>query len=116
VLERVLRLGVPVSTAAYNSVLHCLLEEERKEDRAFDFWMRMKEDGVAADVHSYEAMLQYCVQTYQVERAFNFLDEMRGSKVEVNALIFEKLFRACGSAPHWVNGYQVGGTLDTIFN
>ena len=110
VLERVQRLGVDITADAYTAVLADLVVDQ-KNDEAFEFWMRMKEDGVQADVASYEVMLQHCVQTYQVERAFNYLDEMKGSKVDLNATIFEKLFKCCGSAPHWVNGYQ-----DIIFD
>lgn len=105
VLERVRRIGVRVSAAAYTAILQDLVEND-ENDEAFEFWMRMKEDGVAVDVTSYEVMMQQCVQTYQVERAFNYLDEMRGAKIDPNVSVFEKLFKCCGSAPHWVNGYQ----------
>jgi pentatricopeptide repeat protein len=87
------------------------LVDSNKNDEAFDFWMRIKEDGVVVDVSAYEVMMQQCTQTYQVERAFNYLDEMRGSKIDPSVTIFEELFKCCGSAPHWVNGYQ-----DTIFD
>lgn len=110
VLERVQRLGLTPNAGAYTAVLQDMVDE-KKHDEAFEFWMRMKEDGVRAGVEGYEAMLQQCVQTYQVERAFNYLDEMRGSNVELTAGIFERLFDCCGSAPHWVNGYQ-----DIIFD
>jgi pentatricopeptide repeat protein len=110
VLERVQRLGIQVSATAYTSVLQDLVDSN-KNDEAFDFWMRIKEDGVVVDVSAYEVMMQQCTQTYQVERAFNYLDEMRGSKIDPSVTIFEELFKCCGSAPHWVNGYQ-----DTIFD
>ena len=110
VLDRVQRIGVEVSSAAYTAVLRDLVDCGRN-DEAFDFWMRMKEDGVRAGVTAYEVMLQQCVQTYQVERAFNYLEEMRGGHIDLTAAVFEKLFRCCGSAPHWVNGYQ-----DIIFD
>mmetsp|Transcript_25751 Transcript_25751/g.43385 ORF Transcript_25751/g.43385 Transcript_25751/m.43385 type:complete len:888 (+) Transcript_25751:164-2827(+) len=110
VLERVRRIGVHVSASAYTAVLQDLVDDN-ENDEAFEFWMRMKEDGVVVDVTAYEVMMQQCVQTHQVERAFNYLDEMRGSKIDPSVAIFEKLFRCCGSAPHWVNGYQ-----DIIFD
>lgn len=110
ILDRVQRLGVEVNVHAYNSILGELVRED-KNDEAFDFWMRMKEDGVRANVDSFEIMLQQCIQTHQVERAFNYLDEMKGQKVEYSVHIFEKLFKCCGSAPHWVNGYH-----DIIFD
>lgn len=105
VLERVGRLGMEVTASAYTGVLQALVHEGQN-DAAFNFWMRMKEDGVRAGAAAYEAMLQQCVQTYQVERAFNYLDEMRGAKVDLTVAVFEQLFLCCGSAPHWVNGYQ----------
>ena len=110
VLERVLRLGLEISPVAYNALLQDLVDNDRN-DEAFEFWMRMKEEGVEPTISSYETMLQQCIQTYQVERAFNYLDELKGCKLKPTTTIFEKLFMCCGSAPHWVNGYQ-----DIIFD
>jgi len=46
-----------------------------------------------------------------VERAFFYLDEMKSLGIEPTRDTFHALFRACATAPHWVNGYN-----DVIFD
>eukprot|EP01035_Chromulina_nebulosa_P019038 gene19038-24859_t len=56
-------------------------------------------------------MLNYCIKTSQVEKAFFYYDEIIALKIDVTLETYRLLIRACAEAPHWVNGYH-----DIIFD
>jgi pentatricopeptide repeat protein len=111
-MDRLIRIGVIPTLSMYHSILRALLDSKQNE-KAFDYWMRMKAEGIGLNVESYNLMLQHCLQIYNPERAFLYFDEMKGigRQIQPNAVSYAKLFEVCGYAPMWVNGYQ-----DIIFD
>lgn len=111
-MDRLVRIGVIPTPTMYISILRALVESKRNNE-AFDYWLKMKAEGTKLNVEAYNLMLQHCLQTYNPERAFLYFDEMKGigRNIQPDAESYAKLFEVCGYAPMWVNGYQ-----DIIFD
>jgi pentatricopeptide repeat protein len=102
--------GVVLVAEMYNPILLGLMRAGRHDD-VFDYWVEMKCNGINPNRESYDIMIEQCEVRGQPERAFFLLDEMRLAEVKPELSTFVHIFRACASAPHWVNGYQ-----DIIFD
>ncbi|CAE7474364.1 unnamed protein product, partial [Symbiodinium microadriaticum] len=111
-MERLKKAGVCPADAMYEDVLQALVDAKRN-DEAAQYWLEMKGEGVTKSVDGYNAMLQHSIQTFNPERAFWYIEEMKGSlrNLQPNLDSFVKLFRSCGEAPMWVNGFH-----DIIFD
>jgi pentatricopeptide repeat protein len=102
--------GVVLVAEMYNPILSGLMRAGRHDD-VFNYWVEMKCNGINPNRESYDIMIEQCEVRGQPERAFFLLDEMRLAEVKPELSTFVHIFRACASAPHWVNGYQ-----DIIFD
>lgn len=106
-MERLKKAGVRPADEMYISVLNALVAQ-KQNDEAMQHWLDMKCEGVTLNVEAYNTMLQHSIQTYNPERAFWYLEEMKGSlrKLTPSLETFAKLFRSCAEAPMWVNGFH----------
>ena len=109
-LAHVEKSGLVLNADMHNPILQGLMQQGR-HDEVFDLWVNMKWKGVVANKESYDIMIEQCEHQGRPERAFFLLDEMKTVSVEPDPVTFSRLFRACATAPHWVNGYQ-----DIIFD
>jgi pentatricopeptide repeat protein len=109
-LAHVEKSGIVLNADMHNPILRGLMRQGR-HDEVFDLWVNMKWKGVIANKESYDIMIEQCEHQGRPERAFFLLDEMKTVSVEPDHVTFSRLFRACATAPHWVNGYQ-----DIIFD
>ena len=108
-IYRISKVGI-ASMPMYNSLLKALVDRCKRTE-AYALWERMHlEPNLDLSLESFTIILKLCAQTREVERAFFYMDEMRGLGIKPDVVAFVALFRACAGAPHWVNGYQ-----DTIF-
>ena len=108
-VERLSQLGL-ATVPMYNVILHALVQSRRR-DEVEAMWERMHlEPGLQLSLQSFTIMLRHCAHTRETERAFFYMDELRGLGHQPDVVAFTALLRACAGAPHWVNGYQ-----DTIF-
>lgn len=55
----------------------------------------------------YTALMQLCVQTHQIERAFGLLDTMRNDRVHPDKVFFSAMLRGCVVAGEWDRATQV---------
>jgi pentatricopeptide repeat protein len=111
-MERLKRAGVRPADEMYISVLNALVTHKHN-DEAMQHWLDMKCEGVTLNVEAYNTMLQHSIQTYNPERAFWYLEEMKGSLRNLTPSLqsYAKLFRSLAEAPMWVNGFH-----DIIFD
>ena len=106
-MERLKRAGVQPHDEMYESILQALVESKRNVEAA-EWWLTMKSEGVTKSVDAYNTMLQHSIQTFNPERAFWYIEEMKSSlrNLQPNVTTFARLFRSCGEAPMWVNGFH----------
>lgn len=109
-LKRLKHMKIELPTSVYNQILKTYLDR-KDADGAFAFWIKMHTDGVTFDVISFTTIIEQCIQTNQVERAFFYLDEARVIGVALNADFFAALINCCADAPVWVSGFE-----DTVFD
>ena len=102
ILDRLIALGIKPSVSMHNSILDALVRKNSDHEKVRDFWMRMHLDDIELSKESFTIMLKFCSNTREAERAFFYMDEMRGYSLLPDALTFVALFRACAEAPHWV--------------
>ena len=98
--------SLQVTTEMYNAVLDVYIDSKRFED-AYALWERMHvTPDLQLNNESFISILKYCSMTNQSERAFYVYDEMKALDLNPNAAVFAGLFKACGEAPQYVNGYE----------
>lgn len=110
ILKHLEKSGVALLADMYNPILRGLMHERRNDD-VFDYWCDMKFNGVVPNIESYNIMIEQCEVLGKPERAFFLMDELKLLDIEPDRDTFCRLFRACATAPVWVNGYQ-----DIIFD
>ena len=106
------RSGISPTVDMLNSVLKCYVNQGRlKEDCINDLWRRMHVENFSLNLDSFHIMLRYCSKSFQAERAFFYLDELKSIKLQPTIETYVRLIRATAEAPHWVPGFN-----DIIFD
>ena len=104
-IDGMLDVGLKPTTQSYNAVLDSYSYSQRWND-LWNFWLRMKEDGVDLNAQSFHPMMRWCKMTGQAEKAMFLLDELFGEDIEPTNSTFALVFQALGHAPHHVHGYE----------
>merc|ERR1719253_653725 len=63
--------------------------------------------ALSPNLFVYTALMQLCVQTHQIERAFGLLDTMRNDRVHPDKVFFSAMLRGCVVAGEWDRATQV---------
>jgi pentatricopeptide repeat protein len=108
-LDSLKKLNINVGVNGYNSILKAFAQ--KNDSKVPDFWLKMHRDGVALNADSFSSMLRYCSYRGEGERAFFYLNEMKGLGIQPNEELFCQLLRSASKVPVWISGYE-----DTIFD
>jgi pentatricopeptide repeat protein len=109
VFERMESEGITGSVATYTSLLHGLFKlapREGVQQQALDLWFSMRLKGVTPNELAYTAVMRCCLKSRQVERALNFLEEMkleglRPTLATYNVLLQGVAGQGGGGAAQW---------------
>jgi pentatricopeptide repeat protein len=107
-INRLKGLNVEPVVRMYNGILesHVLSGDADRLALVEGLWGDMHaEPGLRLDQASFLAMLKHCAISARPEKAFFYLDEIKGLGIEPGLEVYSRLIRACAEAPHWVPGY-----------
>jgi pentatricopeptide repeat protein len=95
-----IEITLPVYTSLLTGIFH-LARREECLSKANELWFGMRLAAVEPDLMAYTAMIRCCVRAREMERALNFVNEMRQQGIRPNVVTYNSLIRGASVTPLW---------------
>lgn len=117
ILDEMLLAGISPNEHTYTTIMHgyASLGDTGK---AFEYFNKLKNEGLELDVYTYEALLKACCKSGRMQSALAVTKEMRAQNIPRNTFIYNILIDGYGlvyaSIPLFVCFYILCCTLVAI--